>query len=547
MIIQNKLKPTCNACKKHILRHKSCVSCNICSATYHPKCNNLKPGDVRLLGELGLLSTWTCTSCIGGILPVSYHVDLGSVDQCSGPPNRRQICYCCSKRGNKNGMVNCELCDKLSHLRCFSGPLGCRKCVQDIFPGFDVDAGELFFSDSQARYNDKIFNPFDRNSDINNIGNIDDGFSSFEELAWSPCSNILEQCKYYEMNNIAQSRTSELKILSLNIRSINDKIVSIRDDIDHYAKFDVLCFNETCCSIDRLPFGGKELELEPFYPPVVQSPARQSNRGGGLIIYVNRKLCSENDYKILATLSENNDFERGEFLFLEIARTRDKNIIIGNMYRSPSSNPELFLDVLQQKLELLKRHKNKIIVLASDSNIDLLKYDQYGLTNTLVNSLAEHGFVPVISRPTRITSHSATLIDHIFVNNIGAVTKTGIATIDLSDHLAPFVNILIDKEKSNIYEETRNWRQINDENLESFKKEILDTDWSFVTNIDSADEKYNIFELKYRKIYDKCFPKKSKTNRRKNDKPWILPWLQDACKRKNKVYKIYVKNPTIAQ
>ena len=49
----------------------------------------------------------------------------------------------------------------------------------------------------------------------------------------------------------------------------------------------------------------------------------------------------------------------------------------------------------------------------------------------------------------------------------------------------------------------------------------------------------------YRKIYDKCFPEKSKTNRRKNDKPWILPWLQDACKRKNKVYKIYVKNPTI--
>ena len=209
----------------------------------------------------------------------------------------------------------------------------------------------------------------------------------------------------------------------------------------------------------------------------------------------------------MATLSENNDFERGEFLFLEIARTRDSNIIIGNMYRSPSSNPELFLDVLQQKLELLKRHKNKIVVLASDSNIDLLKYDQYGPTNTLVNSLAEHGFVPVISRPTRITSHSATLIDHIFVNNIGAVTKTGIATIDLSDHLAPFVNILIDKEKCNIYEETRNWRQINDENLESFKKEILETDWSFVTNIDSADEKYNMFEQKYRKIYDKCFPK----------------------------------------
>ena len=300
----------------------------------------------------------------------------------------------------------------------------CRKCIQDIFPGFNVNTSELFYSDSQLRYNDKIFNPFDRNSDINNIGNFDDEDANFEQLAWSQCSSILEQCKYYEMDKVTVSRSSELKILSLNIRSIYDKITNLREEIGHYSKFDILCFNETCCSTDRLPFGGKELELEPFYPPVVQSPARQSNRGGGLIIYVNRNVCSENDYKILDSLSENTDYEVGEFLFLEITRARDKNIIIGNMYRSPSSNPAIFIDRLEVKLELLKRHKNKIIVLTSDSNIDLLKYDHYEPTNRLVNSLAEHGFTPVISKPTRITTHSATLIDHIFVNNIRYILYT---------------------------------------------------------------------------------------------------------------------------
>ena len=31
---------------------------------------------------------------------------------------------------------------------------------------------------------------------------------------------------------------------------------------------------------------------------------------------------------------------------------------------------------------------------------------------------------------------------------------------------------------------------------------------------------------------------------RKNSKPWILPWLEDACARKNKLYHNFVKNPS---
>ena len=157
----------------------------------------------------------------------------------------------------------------------------------------------------------------------------------------------------------------------------------------------------------------------------------------------------------MESLSENTDFETGEFLFLEITRRKGKNIIIGNMYRSPKGNPSHFLDKLEHKLDLLKRHSNKQIVLTSDSNIDLLNFDHYEPSNRLVNSMAEHGFLPVISRPTRITSHSATIIDHIFVNNCAAVTKSGIVSIDLSDHLAPFINILIERNKCDIFEDSK--------------------------------------------------------------------------------------------
>ena len=56
-----------------------------------------------------------------------------------------------------------------------------------------------------------------------------------------------------------------------------------------------------------------------------------------------------------------------------------------------------------------------------------------------------------------------------------------------------------------------------------------------------------IFEGKYREIYDECFPMKTKPKKiRKFDQPWILPWREDACARKNRLYHTFVKSPTIA-
>ena len=54
----------------------------------------------------------------------------------------------------------------------------------------------------------------------------------------------------------------------------------------------------------------------------------------------------------------------------------------------------------------------------------------------------------------------------------------------------------------------------------------------------------------YTKHYNTAYPPKSqhkrRNNERKNPKPWILPWLEDACARKNKLYHSFVKEPTTA-
>ena len=48
------------------------------------------------------------------------------------------------------------------------------------------------------------------------------------------------------------------------------------------------------------------------------------------------------------------------------------------------------------------------------------------------------GFMPIITKPTRITDHTATLIDHIYTNTPEKLIKSGICLADISDHLPVF-------------------------------------------------------------------------------------------------------------
>ena len=53
-------------------------------------------------------------------------------------------------------------------------------------------------------------------------------------------------------------------------------------------------------------------------------------------------------------------------------------------------------------------------LIASDFNIDLLKYGENADTEDFINTPYEHLFIPLISRPTRFNINSSTIIDHFF-------------------------------------------------------------------------------------------------------------------------------------
>ena len=60
--------------------------------------------------------------------------------------------------------------------------------------------------------------------------------------------------------------------------------------------------------------------------------------------------------------------------------------------------------------------EQKQISLLGDFNLNLLNYNAYQPTNDFFDSLVSNSIIPYIMQPTRLTSHSRTLIDKIFSN-----------------------------------------------------------------------------------------------------------------------------------
>ena len=70
--------------------------------------------------------------------------------------------------------------------------------------------------------------------------------------------------------------------------------------------------------------------------------------------------------------------------------------------------------------ELLNKieRENKICYFMGDFNIDLLQSETCGIANKFSEQLFTSSFCQIITKPTRITEHTATLIDNTFINNI---------------------------------------------------------------------------------------------------------------------------------
>ena len=175
------------------------------------------------------------------------------------------------------------------------------------------------------------------------------------------------------------------------------------------------------------------------------------------------------------------------------------------------------------------------------------------MTSEFLNILTSFGILPTITKPTRITCDSATLIDNIFINCYNCAYVSRIICADMSDHCPTYISV--DLQCSDKFAQAEKYkRSFNKENFNSFKEKLKSIMWNdFVYGSPAVDNcnpdlLFNSFYNKFKMLFEESFPVKTISNKTLKGKANLKPWLSESillsCKVKAWLLKLFIKHPT---
>ena len=267
---------------------------------------------------------------------------------------------------------------------------------------------------------------------------------------------------------------------------------------------------------------------------------RVAKRGGGVAMYVP-------DHFTFNVLDDINLMNQGmESVFIEIILEKRKNVIVGTVYRPPSSNQNEFLVEIQHLLSH-PLFQNKHCIIMGDFNIDLLKCNDNHFSHDFLDTLLSFSFVPVILKPTRLSSHSSTLIDNIFVNVDHLKIDSGIVLSDISDHCPVYCRIQSFFDTTKLPPPVKMIRKFTIPKINKLKQKLELVNWSEVLVQNDVNTSYTKFIDVLKNALDECIPlERCKFDSYKHEprNPWISKSLLKSINRKNNMYYKFRANPT---
>ena len=128
---------------------------------------------------------------------------------------------------------------------------------------------------------------------------------------------------------------------------------------------------------------------------------------------------------------------RLEQLWILVKRPNHRNQIFSVIYRPPSGNIQSFFEELNISMDYLSGYINAEITITGDLNIDYKL--RHSREFTLIKDFKrDYQLKQYISKPTRITTRTASIIDMIF-SNMEYINDFGVLDNKISDHLPIFI------------------------------------------------------------------------------------------------------------
>ena len=139
---------------------------------------------------------------------------------------------------------------------------------------------------------------------------------------------------------------------------------------------------------------------------------RSKRKGGGVSLYIHSTL----QYKLRNELQLGGEVNS---VFVELFKhtTNTKyNVICGCVYRPPSMSLREFNKLLSNTFDKIQ-HEKKYVYITGDFYVNTMPHLKGGLSIQEFKNIFSSNFCfPSINKPTRVTNHSASLIDNIYSN-----------------------------------------------------------------------------------------------------------------------------------
>ena len=343
-----------------------------------------------------------------------------------------------------------------------------------------------------------------------------------------------DSCDYVDIDDLPdiKSFSDDLKVIQLNIRGL----ISKQNDL---SKLITGCFKDQKVDIVLLceTWVTKETKKLINIPGCDYIGVERINKkGGGVGLLVAKEL----HYRELSEMNKITDSYEG--CFLEIS-TKGRNVICGSIYQPPNTDIKSFQNSINNAWNEIKSGKHKNIVIGLDHNLDFLKSSIHFATNKFIESVLEHELVPCITRPTRVTKNSSTLIDNILISyNLYGKQRSCVMLSDISDHF-PSLLIIGDIFAKKRAMKTMVSRQISDQRIRKLKQSLQKIDWSQLNRLSNTNEKYDLFIDELTTMVDSHLPEKEVTIPHKQYicEPWLSKSLIKCGKKQLKLFEKYMK------
>ena len=350
-------------------------------------------------------------------------------------------------------------------------------------------------------------------------------------------------CIYHDYESLSNKfcirQEKGLSLMHFNTRSLMKKenFSKLHDIVTNLPNEpDIICISETKLKQSQNQLNDADSGLfhhdDISIPNYVLVCNHSETKAGGTGIYIKKTLR----YNPLPDLKP--DFDGCEGNFIEIVTgPKAKNILIGAVYRHPHDNYKSFSKYINDTIGTIVTKFD--IILMGDINIDITasskSYRKYG--KEYLDLLASYGLRNLINKPTRVIDTCQTIIDHFVTNLPISHVDAGILVNNMTDHFPIFgvIHTDIGKRKN-----VPIFKRVLSEHKQNIFQEKLREN---IANVSFQAQDPNDCVAKIMKIVSETvnsiFPlrKLSRKEKRREEKPWMTPFLIKSSKRRKVLYR----------